>query len=219
MLIHAYKQARDTIKKANQNPPLFPHHLNVEMSTHTDHPKDPVRARNQDFPGALATPLPVTTVHSRSLPSPVSVDMPSLSRSDSSVSDTSASFASPPTPKTKSPPDYAHPPLDLLVTILCPSSFSAESSTQGSFSTALALRNVLSLILTSVSPFVARLLPYLLYTHVLSYARLTGIVRSARNALFPEGWPAPPPVDPTPEEQIAMREQLGRRVLDNIPGI
>lgn len=43
------------------------------------------------------------------------------------------------------------------------------------------------------------------------------IVRNARRALFPEGWPAPPPVDPTPEEQADMRKELERRLEASIP--
>ena len=47
---------------------------------------------------------------------------------------------------------------------------------------------------------------------------LANIVRSARRALFPEGWPGPPPVDPTPEEQVEMRAAVRRRLLERVPG-
>ena len=53
---------------------------------------------------------------------------------------------------------------------------------------------------------------------MLNYSRLTDIVRLARNALFPDGWLAPPPVDPTAEEQAAMREEVERRIIGSVPG-
>lgn len=43
-------------------------------------------------------------------------------------------------------------------------------------------------------------------------------MRAARRALFPEGWPGPPPPDPTPEEQAALREELVQRLLASVPG-
>ena len=74
------------------------------------------------------------------------------------------------------------------------------------------------MIVTLLSPFLSRLLPYLLYTHALSPASLSTIIKNARRALFPEGWPAPPPIDPTPEEQVELRKELERRLLDTTPG-
>lgn len=47
---------------------------------------------------------------------------------------------------------------------------------------------------------------------------LTNIVRNARRTLFPEGWPGSPPVEPTPEEQVEIRESLRRRLVARIPG-
>lgn len=76
----------------------------------------------------------------------------------------------------------------------------------------------MSMLVTLLSPFLSRLLPYLLYTHVLSPTTLAMTVRNARRALFPEGWPAPPPVDPTPEEQVAIRKELEKRLVAKIPG-
>ena len=54
--------------------------------------------------------------------------------------------------------------------------------------------------------------------HVLSPAMLANTVRNARKAFFPEGWPGSPPVDPTPEEQVELRETLRRRLVECTPG-
>lgn len=99
-----------------------------------------------------------------------------------------------------------------------PPSASSTTSVHASFTTARALSHILTLFASLASPFLARLLPYLLYTHILAPAMLANIVRNARKTLFPEGWPGPPPVDPTPEEQVEMRETLRRRLVERTPG-
>ncbi|OSX67734.1 hypothetical protein POSPLADRAFT_1042928 [Postia placenta MAD-698-R-SB12] len=149
LLIHAYRQARDTIKKVNQSTSKGSQQPAATVES------TPQRATGEEFKAAAP-----------SAPSP-----------------------SPPTVPAGS------------------------SST----SLALALAHTLSLPLTFLEPFISRLLPYLLYTHALSAPRLADIVRSARHALFPEGWPGHAPPDPTPEEQAVMREELGRRLLARAP--
>jgi hypothetical protein len=44
--------------------------------------------------------------------------------------------------------------------------------------------------------------------------RITQVVATSKKVLFPNGYPSPPPIDPTPEEQVIMREQLETRLLD-----
>ena len=109
-------------------------------------------------------------------------------------------------PTSPIPPNYTVSTL-LLVQTLLPPTFTARALTQA-----------LALPITALDPFLSRLLPYLLYNHALAPDRIAGIVRSARKALFPEGWPGPPPPDPNLEEQAAMRAALGRRLLSAIPG-
>ncbi|KZT06373.1 uncharacterized protein LAESUDRAFT_812950 [Laetiporus sulphureus 93-53] len=148
------------------------------------------------------------------------------SNSSSTVRKSSTS-STPPIPShaaasIPAPTDYAHPPLTMLLTLLSPPPLSAstamaQSTPATSTWTSLALTYTLSLPLTFFEPFVSRLLPYLLYTHVLSALRLTEIVRAARRALFPEGWPGPTPPEPTPEEQVAIRTELRRRLLAAVP--
>jgi hypothetical protein len=47
---------------------------------------------------------------------------------------------------------------------------------------------------------------------------VTNIVKAAKKALFPDGWPGPAPPDPSPEEQVAMRKALAQRLSDRVPG-
>lgn len=48
-------------------------------------------------------------------------------------------------------------------------------------------------------------------------ARITQIVATFKKDLFPNGYPSPPPIDPTREEQVIMQEQLETRLLDLLP--
>jgi hypothetical protein len=45
----------------------------------------------------------------------------------------------------------------------------------------------------------------------------TKIVLQSKKVLFPNGYPGPPPVDPTPEEQVILREQLEKRLFSLLP--
>jgi len=64
---------------------------------------------------------------------------------------------------------------------------------------------------------VASLLPLLLYTSFLTPVHVTGLVSAAKHALFPNGYPAQSPPDPTPEEQAVLRSELVRRLTQTIP--
>ncbi|KAJ7139874.1 PXA domain-containing protein [Mycena epipterygia] len=134
-----------------------------------------------------------------SVPIPTSPVSPSISAS-SSVS----SWAAPaePTmppipPHDTTPNDYALPPLALVSEIFTTHARMASSS----------ITHTLSLLLVFFAPFLDRLLPYLL-SQALSPKLLLTITRNAKRTLFPNGYPAPPPVDPTPEEQAQMRARL-----------
>ena len=67
------------------------------------------------------------------------------------------------------------------------------------------------------SPF-SSLLPLFLYTSVLTPVQITTLVSAAKHALFPNGYPAQSPPDPTPEEQAVLRSELVRRLAQTIPG-
>lgn len=53
----------------------------------------------------------------------------------------------------------------------------------------------------------------MLYEQVLSPERLASIIIIAKRTLFPNGYPAAAPPDPTQEEQVAMKEALVERIM------
>lgn len=110
-------------------------------------------------------------------------------------------------------PNYVHPSLHLFQTMLSPPPPSALSAR----STPLAFIHVLTLLLAPLSSILSRLLPHLLYSYLFSCASLIRILQASRGALFPGGWPAVPPPDPTPEERVEIREKLVQRLLGMVP--
>lgn len=64
-----------------------------------------------------------------------------------------------------------------------------------------------------------RLLCYVLYSYVLSTSSILSVVRLSKQTLFPNGYPGPAPVDPTAEEQIAIREDVVKRIAERVPGL
>ncbi|CCM02213.1 uncharacterized protein FIBRA_04293 [Fibroporia radiculosa] len=228
MLIHTYRQTRDTIKKVNaaQSP------RNDPLSSFVSHPDDRTTTLAAPvpltFPGGLAAIKPASEPAElvSHAPTPISVSsLQPFTRSGSGSTVQTESF--PPTRAftplvTSAPLNYTQPSLSLLFTLLTPPptpapTLAAKFTTSTSTRTMLALAHTLSLPLTLFEPFLSRLLPYLLYMHVLSVPRLIDLVRAARHTLFPEGWPGPAPPDPSPEEQVALRAELGQRLLTSIP--
>lgn len=230
VLIHAYRQARDTVKKVNES---APHTSGSQQpSTPASRSLTPEVAHSPSpspnplaVPGSLAAASAsaeiishLVTPPSLGPPTPTSISSDhidnhllrttSASTAQSASDSTSSTPAvlPPSHPSPPIPPNYTAPTLLLIQTLLPPSL------------TARALTQVFALPITALDPFLSRLLPYLLYNHALSPERLAGVVRSARRALFPEGWPGPPPPDPTLEEQAALRAALGRRLLTAVPG-
>ncbi|KAJ3535611.1 hypothetical protein NM688_g6955 [Phlebia brevispora] len=202
-LLHAYRHALGTIKKVNQTNPLF----------HKASPVKPTTSPSQTIPGGLVPTSPVpppATPPTYTPPSPASSLRPKLSRTTSTISSIPSIHIPTGTPTTStSPPsvDYVFPSLHLISVLL--------NSPPRTMST--AIMHILNLLLLPFSALISRLLPYLLYTHALSGDVLVTIIRSAKSALFPGGWPAVPPPDPTPEEQLELRKELTRRLLALIP--
>jgi len=58
-----------------------------------------------------------------------------------------------------------------------------------------------------MTPFLDKLLPHLL-SDFLSPALILTTIKTAKRTLFPNGYPGPPPVDPSPEEQAELRARL-----------
>ncbi|KAF7306701.1 PXA domain-containing protein [Mycena indigotica] len=178
-MINAYKQAVSTIKRVNQTPT-----------------RPPISRR-------VSTPLPVPLSPSISASSSVSSYTPSQ--------DTTLTSNPPSAPLTN---DYALPALYLVSEIFSTQARMAASS----------IMHPLLLLAVSFTPFLdrqvatlpfdasadvvnPRLLPYLLM-QALSPKLLLTTIRNAKRTLFPNGYPAPPPIDPTLEEQAQMRARL-----------
>jgi len=86
-------------------------------------------------------------------------------------------------------------------------------TTQDRFASNAVMSSV-NLLSTLFVPFLDRLLPHLLYTHILSPSRLLHIIRLSTYTLFPNGYPAPPPQIPTLQEQIQIHQELLHRLGD-----
>ncbi|KAG8864251.1 hypothetical protein FRB96_006072 [Tulasnella sp. 330] len=86
----------------------------------------------------------------------------------------------------------------------------------------VSIFNTLDLIAGFGEPFLDRLLPYLLRTKVLTATTLSTIVSAATQNLFPDsnnGYPGPPPVIPSAEEQAHLRQKLEERLKELVPGL
>ena len=46
---------------------------------------------------------------------------------------------------------------------------------------------------------------------------MLSVVRVSKRTLFPNGYPGPPPVDPTAEEQVVIREEVIKRLTERVP--
>ncbi|KIM54229.1 hypothetical protein SCLCIDRAFT_99106, partial [Scleroderma citrinum Foug A] len=111
-------------------------------------------------------------------------------------------------PVDKVPHDLARGPLILLCEVF---------RLQWRFSSAIAF-NLVFMGCFFFRTFINNLLCYMLYNQILSATSVVSIVRLSKATLFPNGYPGPSPVDPTPEEQLVIRQQLIRRVTEMIPG-
>lgn len=58
---------------------------------------------------------------------------------------------------------------------------------------------------------------HVLYTRILSASSILFILRLSKHTLFPNGYPGPSPIDPTPEEQTIIRQRLLRRLREQVP--
>ncbi|KAG9128231.1 Proteasome subunit alpha type-2 [Ceratobasidium sp. 392] len=66
-------------------------------------------------------------------------------------------------------------------------------------------------------PWLERLIPFVL-ARAISPSSLVQIIQAGKRSLFPnDGWPGPPPVEPTVEEQLLIREQLEGRLGELCP--
>ncbi|KAK0233419.1 PXA domain-containing protein [Armillaria fumosa] len=191
-LIHTYKHAVNTIKLVKQSLP---------KSFHPSPFLKPTQASSPILTQAIS---------------------PTLSRTPSESSSTFSLPKAPLSPSGFLPPPsistnrcerfheyYAHGPILMISEI-----FSMHDRYASS-----VIITTISMLASFFTPFLDRLLPYLLDS-ILSPALLLNIVRIGKRTLFPNGYPAPPPVDPTPEEQAEIYAKLiawrGRGALSHL---
>ncbi|KZW02086.1 hypothetical protein EXIGLDRAFT_637874, partial [Exidia glandulosa HHB12029] len=84
------------------------------------------------------------------------------------------------------------------------------------FASAMVLA-FLQMCMIVLSPWVDRYAPHVIEEQLCNPNLLLKIVQQGKKLLFPNGWPGPPPVDPTPEEQVVIRESLEIRLAGLLP--
>lgn len=102
--------------------------------------------------------------------------------------------------------DLSSPPLEMIAVVFTMKERGATS----------AIFSLLQVSCGFMSPFLNRLIPYLFYANMRP-ALFTKIILQSKKVLFPDGYPGPPPVEPTLEEQVLIREQLEKRLFDLVP--
>ncbi|GLB36367.1 putative PXA domain containing protein [Lyophyllum shimeji] len=95
------------------------------------------------------------------------------------------------------PRHYVQPPLTMLSEIFILQERAASS----------ILLTTTRLLAGFSYSFLDRLLPHLIKSQ-LSPAFILSTTRTAKRTLFPNGYPGPPPIEPTPEEQAEIRARL-----------
>ncbi|KAJ2928917.1 hypothetical protein H1R20_g8341, partial [Candolleomyces eurysporus] len=175
--MHAYKQAISTIKLVNQTPSQP-----SKDSTSSQHSATDIQ------PTKVAQPTQAPPVaSSSSSSSTTSVNLPS----------DGIPTVSPVPPPSQQVQDYAIAPLRMLTEII---------NAHERYASTLFL-STLSMTASSMTPFLDKLLPYLLQ-RFLSPSFVLNTTRLSKRTLFPNGYPGPPPIIPTPEEQAEIRAKI-----------
>lgn len=178
--MHAYKQAISTIKLVNQTP-----------SQPSKESTSPQHSATDIQPAKVVQPIQAPPV--------ASSRTPSSSSSTTSVNPPSDGIPPllPVLPPSQQAQDYAVAPLRMLTEII---------NAHERYASTIFL-STLSMTASSMTPFLDKLLPYLLQ-RFLSPSFILNITRLSKRTLFPSGYPGPPPIIPTPEEQAEIRAKL-----------
>ncbi|KAF9535806.1 PXA domain-containing protein [Crepidotus variabilis] len=220
-LVQTYKQAITTIKLVQQSPPRTPQPSEIPIVLSTSAPVVPPEVLDitpkaskilqasslRSVPSVRSTAF--SEHHRRGPSSTFSGTPPPPNKHDPSVASTpnpsSSSYLQPSSTSTKQPTpppppyqaNYTSSPLLLLVTILTlPTRFASS-----------IIYTTLCMLCALFTSFLDKLLPHMLYTF-LSPLFILNTVKTAKKTLFPNGYPGPPPVEPTLEEQMEMRRKL-----------
>jgi hypothetical protein len=162
---------------------------------------------NRSPPFSVAQPLP--RLRSHSFASSLATQGPSAHSSKTS----STSSFHPPSPHSDEfeipeEYDFIRPSLSMVSQVFTTDERLASST----------LMHVTSALSVAFSPFLHRLLPYSL-TNGLSPQFVTNLVRMGKRTLFPNGYPAPAPPDPTAEEQAEMRARVLALKPNGVPAL
>ncbi|KAG1874267.1 PXA domain-containing protein [Suillus tomentosus] len=161
-----------------------------------------VNQRRASEPWRKARPAPISPMrNARSI-------SPPLSSYASAASSTLSMHADIPQPNPqRSSSHYAREPLTMI----------SELFTMYERFATSAVMHMLCMICAATTPLMDRLLTHLLYTRILCASSILFVLRLSKHTLFPNGYPGPPPIDPTPEEQIIIHQQLVRRLREQVP--
>ncbi|KAH9176927.1 PXA domain-containing protein [Lactarius sanguifluus] len=195
-VIHIYKQTVNTIKRVHNSPHTPAARTAPYVSE--DDVRPPASASPPATPSSPSFPTPSDSVVASLTSQPINAGTSSPTRT---------TVCAAPSSHYPSPPNLARPGLLLIAELL-----SLRSRFTGS-----ALLFLCDALIGAFASFLDRLLPLLLYTSFLTPVRVTGLVSAAKHALFPNGYPAQSPPDPTPEEQAVLRSELVRRLAQTIP--
>lgn len=137
----------------------------------------------------------------RSASAKPSVSTPSTMSRASSTSSIST------TPLVETPQDLVRGPLLLFARVF---------RIRDRFSSAIPF-DLVFMMCSFFNPFLNSYLSYMLYERMLSVSSILSLVRLSKHALFPNGYPGSPLVEPSVEEQATIRRQLARRMSELIP--
>ncbi|KDQ63855.1 hypothetical protein JAAARDRAFT_118968 [Jaapia argillacea MUCL 33604] len=176
----------------------------------------------QTYKQAVQTIRVVNQSPPRFPPHAIETTPPELSLSNTNTSPISPSASLPPLPpqpisQDPSAPNLASP--SPMAFAAAPVTMISELFTMHDRFTSSTIMSNIEMVIAFASPFLDKLLPYMLYTHILSSAQITNVVRIGKRTLFPNGYPAPPPVDPSVEEQAIIRAQLEAKLLEKFPSL
>ncbi|KAG2075261.1 hypothetical protein BDR04DRAFT_1070516 [Suillus decipiens] len=172
----------------------------IKLVNHSTRPT--INQRRASEPWRKVNPAPISPTRSARSISPPSSSYASAASSNLSLH-TDILFPSP----QHSSSHYAREPLTMISEVF---------TVHERFATS-AVMHTLCMICAATTPFVDRLLTYLLYTRILCVSSIIFVLRLSKRTLFPNGYPGPPLIDPTPEEQIVIHQQLLRRLREQVP--
>ncbi|KAG1889365.1 PXA domain-containing protein [Suillus subluteus] len=172
----------------------------IKLVNHSAHPT--INQRRASEPWRKARPAPISPTRSAR-----SISPPSSSYASAASSTLSLHVDIPPPNPQRPSSHYAREPLTMISELF---------TMHERFATSTVMHTV-CMICAATTSFMDRLLTHLLYTRILCTSSILFVLRLSKHTLFPNGYPGPPPIDPTPEEQIIIHQQLLRRLREQVP--